>query len=269
MSKTIGVLGCGWLGLPLAKELIKSGYQVRGTSSSQTKLPILKESGIDPFQIILKPTEILGPIDDFLREMDLLIINVPPGMRGGSGESYIDKMTKLHSKIKDNGVSELIFVSSTSVYGNVDGPVDEGTALKPQTESAKHLVSSEKMFMADANLQTAIIRFGGLIGPDRHPVTMLSGKEELKNGNDVVNLIHRDDCIHMILTIVGNEWWNEIFNGVYPDHPKKSVYYSREAAKRGLKPPGYKDSIDESTGKIIESRNFLIKNQLFFTSIHS
>ena len=190
-------------------------------------------------------------------------------MRRGSAESYIEKMIQLHSKIKAAEVPKLLFISSTSVYGNAEGEVDENSPVTPVTNSAKHLVAAEKLFMDDDSLQTSILRFGGLIGPDRHPVTMLSGKEDLENGDDYVNLIHRDDCIHMITTILKNDWWNEIFNGVYPAHPKKSDYYVEEASKRGLKPPVYKGSSKLSKGKLIKSRNFLIKDQSLFTSIRS
>ena len=267
MNRTIGVIGCGWLGLPLAIELTKLGYSVRGSTSTQSKLAVLEANGITPFQILLRPSEIQGNIDDFLLKMEILIINVPPRMRRGSGESYIEKMRQLHSKIKADGVPKLLFVSSTSVYGKAEGEVDENSPVIPVTDSAKQLVAAEKLFMDDDALQTSILRYGGLIGPDRHPVTMLSGKKDLKNGNDYVNLIHRDDCIHMIKVILKNDWWNEIFNGVYPEHPKKSEYYAEEAAKRGLKPPVYKGSNETSKGKLIVSRNFLIKKQSFFTSI--
>ncbi len=151
----------------------------------------------------------------------------------------------------------------------MEGEVDERTSVQPLTQSAKHLVAVEEKFMSDVTLQTTVIRFGGLIGENRHPVNMLSGRQGLKNGNEAVNLIHRNDCIHMILTIIRNGWWNEIFNGVYPDHPKKVDYYTSEAQKRGLQPPGYIAPAGEVEGKIIKSRNFLINNQSFFTSIRS
>ena len=269
MSKTVGVIGCGWLGLPLAVELIKKGYTVRGTTSTPSKLSMLEEKGIRPFEIILQPDKIEGPIDELLSDLEILIINVPPRMRRGSSESYIDKMNELHSKIQAANVDKVIFVSSTSVYGNIEGDVDESTPVEPVTESAKHLLAAENLFMDDEVLKTSILRFGGLIGPDRHPVSMLSGKEDLSNGDDAVNLIHRDDCIHMIITILENEWWHEIFNGVYPDHPRKSEYYTKEAAIRGIKAPGYKGLKGQTEGKLIKSRNFLIKNQSFFTSIRS
>ena len=269
MSKLIGVLGCGWLGLPLALELKKKGFTVRGTTSTAAKMNSLKAEGIEPYQIVLRSKGIEGPIEEFLHQMDILIINVPPGMRRRGGDSYIGKMERLFDKIKTSDLSKVIFVSSTSVYGDAKGEVDENTPVRPLTESARHLAAVEEKFMGDASLQTSVIRFGGLIGENRHPVKMLSGRRDLKNGNDAVNLIHRNDCIYMIMTIIKNEWWNEIFNGVYPDHPKKVDYYTAEAEKRGLQPPGYIDPAGEVEGKMIKSKNFLIKKESFFTSIHS
>jgi nucleoside-diphosphate-sugar epimerase len=269
LSKTIGVLGCGWLGLPLALALIEEGYNVRGTSTTASKIDLLQHKGIGAYRIALYSDRIEGAVDDFLSGLDVLVINLPPGMRRDSAESYFDKMKLLHHHIKKNKLQNLVFVSSTSVYGNTQGIVTEETAVNPVTNSAIHLVKSEALFLDDGQLNTAVLRFGGLIGPQRHPVNFLSGRTGLKNGGDAVNLIHLDDCIHMIKSIITNEWWNEIFNGVYHDHPTKAEYYSREARARGLEIPHYESQEGETSGKIIESRNFLIKFQQFFTPIRS
>ena len=47
----ISILGCGWLGFPLAKALITKGFSVNGSTTSVEKLPILENSGISPFLI--------------------------------------------------------------------------------------------------------------------------------------------------------------------------------------------------------------------------
>ncbi|MDO1499384.1 hypothetical protein Q2T40_03905 [Winogradskyella maritima] len=73
-----------------------------------------------------------------------------------------------------SSVEKIVFVSSTSVYGEIHGEVDEDTPPNPSTESGKQLTEAEKIFKDVKNFETTIIRFGGLIGPDRHPVTMLS-----------------------------------------------------------------------------------------------
>ncbi len=269
MSNKIGVIGCGWLGLPLAKNLVDHNYEVHGSTTSEEKLPVLESAGIVPYQLVLKPNLILGEIQELLSKIDVLVINVPPRLRGGNSESYLEKMLRLHSEIKKSRVRRIVFVSSTSVYGAIEGEVTEKTPPKPSTESGKHLLASESLFTDDSDLLVTIIRFGGLIGPDRHPVTMLSKKASLSNGDDPVNLIHLDDCIFMIRTILEHNYWGEMFNGVYPLHPSKKEYYTQEALKRGLKPPQYTTEIQEKAGKVIRSRNFLYKSHGFHTSIVS
>ena len=269
MNNGIGVLGCGWLGFPLAQQLVKDSYEVHGSTTSIDKLEILEKVGIVPYEIALSEKGIKGNIEDFLSHIHTLIINVPPKLRGAHSESYIDKMEHLHSKVSESEVSKIIFVSSTSVYGGVEGEVTEATVPHPETESGKQLLASEQLFKNDPNLQTTIIRFGGLIGPDRHPVTLLSGRKELSNGEDPVNLIHLNDCIHMIGAILEQGYWDEIFNGVYPLHPTKKVYYTEEAKKRNLPLPKYAEHFQKQQGKVVLSKNFSDKNQKFHTSIQS
>ena len=37
-KKIIGILGCGWLGLPLAQQLVEDGHIVRGSTTQNSKL---------------------------------------------------------------------------------------------------------------------------------------------------------------------------------------------------------------------------------------
>ncbi|SHG73501.1 NAD(P)H-binding protein [Flagellimonas flava] len=269
MNRNIGVLGCGWLGLPLAKTLVEQSYFVKGTTTSLEKLPILEAEGITPFQISFSPVAIVGDISGFLADLDILIVNIPPRLRSGNQESYIDKMKLLYGAIKKSTISKVVFVSSTSVYGSVLGLVSEETVTNPTTASGIQLLQSEKLFSSDDDLETAIVRFGGLIGPKRHPATMLSGRKNLTNGDDPINLIHLDDCIHLISTIIRYGYWGEIFNGVFPSHPIKRDYYTKEAIKLGIKPPDYVDKKEQKRGKVIQSRSFLNKGHAFHTPIDS
>jgi hypothetical protein len=104
-----------------------------------------------------------------------------------------------------------------------------------------------------------IIRFGGLIGPGRHPVAQLSGRKELSGGNDPVNLIHRADCIRLLRDAVSEPNWTGLLNAVYPEHPPKAVYYTAEAEKRGLAAPEYRDEPANPAAKIVRSRSPKIK----------
>lgn len=267
--QNIGIIGCGWLGLPLAKSLVKDGYTVYGTTTVTDKIQSLETAGINAYIISLFEDRIEGDIHTFLSNLDILVINVPPRLRGEIKENFVKKMMLLHLQIKNTKCSKIIFASSTAVYGNTTGTVTEETPVSPNTESGKQLVLSENIFLNDSNLQTTVIRFGGLIGPTRHPITMLSGKKGLKNGNAPVNLIHLEDCISILKKCITQDWQNTIINAVHPEHPTKKEYYTKEALKRDIAPPEYV-TLDGQNSKIVVS-NFLlsVKNHHFNTSIFS
>ena len=267
MNKTIAVFGCGWLGLPLAKSLITHNWKVHGSTTSQEKLVPLAKEGISPFLIILSEDKITGNITEFLEGVEVLLINIPPKLRGSNTENYVKKMQLVHAAVQESGVRWVIFVSSTSVYGDVDGDVTEKTVPQPSTESGRQLLASENVFRNNRELQTTIIRFGGLIGQKRHPVTMLSGRKNLKNGNAPINLIHLNDCIQIILNILDKNWTNEMFNGVYPYHPSKQDYYTSKALKKGIQVPDY-DANSPKKSKVIHSYNLTnVKGFKFTTTL--
>jgi len=174
----------------------------------------------------------------------------------------------LYGAIKKSSVKHVIFASSTAVYGEAEGTVTEKTKPAPNTASGVQLLECENLFLNDVQIQTTIIRFGGLIGPKRHPITMLSGRENLKGGNAPINLIHLDDCIGIIKSLIEHNHWNAILNAVYPQHPTKEEYYTKEALKRGLTPPNYESESNKTYKLIVTSSPFLVNNYDFLTSIN-
>ncbi|MFK7814240.1 MAG: NAD-dependent epimerase/dehydratase family protein [Maribacter sp.] len=267
MNNNIGIIGCGWLGMPLAISFVNDGFEVHGSTTSKGKLIKLKKENIIPFHIALSEDKIDGDITVFLKDINILIVNVPPKLRSGNKENFVPKIRLLYQEVKKSEIEKVIFVSSTSVYGDVDGEVTEDTIPQPSTESGKQLLASENIFVNDKELQTTVIRFGGLIGPNRHPITMLSGRKNLTNGNAPINLIHLNDCIRIIKSILKYSWWNEVLNGVYPEHPSKQDYYTLEAKKRKMQVPDYKgDNLKK--GKYIHSKALLnVKKFKFTTSL--
>lgn len=176
-------------------------------------------------------------------------------------------MKLLIEPIKKNAVKKIIFVTSTSVYGNEQGKVTEKTRPIPTSESGKQLLESELLFQNQTDFKTTIVRFGGLIGPDRHPITMLSGKENLKNGNAPVNLIHLNDCVLILKQIIRENQWDETLNAVHPEHPTKEHYYTRTAIAKGLEPPKYGASISKNYKIIHSCSTFLTNIHADFTSL--
>lgn len=248
----ISVLGCGWLGLPLSKKFFESGFIVNGSTTTSEKLSQLEDVGIIPYIISLTEEEIIGPINEFLNDSEILIINIPPKLRSASSENFVAKMEKLIPFIEKSSVEKVLFISSTSVYGNQNEVITEETIPEPETESGKQLLHVEKLLQNNKHFETTILRFGGLIGEDRHPVKHLAGKENIENPLAPINLIHQKDCIGVISKIVDNDVWGEVFNAVAPFHPTRKEYYSQKAKEMNLPIPHFKEN-NFSTEKIINS----------------
>jgi nucleoside-diphosphate-sugar epimerase len=266
LNKAIGILGCGWLGTPLAENLLEREFQVLGTTTQSKKIPLLTSKGIKAFELCLTEDRITGDIHSFLANLTVLIINIPPKLRGPNPQNFTAKMKLLLNAIGSLKL-KVIFVSSTSVYGNVDGVITEDTPPNPVTQSGKQLLEVENLFRSAPNLETTVLRFGGLIGPDRHPINHLSGKKNLTNGDEIINLIHIKDCIRLITLILENNWWNITINGVCPYHPTKKEYYTQEALKRGLQIPVYSKNSSNIYQKFIKSKNFPYYNEGFYTTL--
>lgn len=235
--KKISILGCGWLGFPLAKKLIEKGNLVNGSTTSENKLSILKDAGINPFLVALESESVSETINDFLEESEILIIDIPPKLRANTDSSrklFVEKIETLIPFIEKSTIKKVLFVSSTSVYGDQNDLITEETNPNPETESGKQLLLVEAILQKNQNFETTILRFGGLIGEDRHPVKFLAGKENLENPDAPVNLIHQKDCIGIIEEIIFQSKWNEVFNAVAPFHPSREDYYTQKAKEQNL-----------------------------------
>jgi nucleoside-diphosphate-sugar epimerase len=267
----ISLLGCGWLGLPLAEALLANGFSVKGSTTSEGKLPVLKSSGINPFLIALDSKNISGAIEDLLNESKTLIIDIPPQLRGKNYDSstpnekvFVEKIKILIPYIEKSTIENVLFVSSTSVYGETKATITEKTTPKPDTQSGKQLLEVELLLKSNPNFKTTILRFGGLIGEDRNPTKFMAGKVNIENPKTPINFIHQEDCIGIILKIIATNSWNETYNGVSPYHPTRENYYTQKASELGLPLPQF-DHSKPSVGKLILSEK--IETVLGYTFI--
>ena len=264
----ISILGCGWLGLPLAKALIGNGFLVNGSTTSTDKLALLENAGITPFLIELGEMGINGNADQFLEESRILIINIPPKLRGNSTENFVSKIENFLPFIEKSGIKKVLFVSSTSVFSDEDKVVTEETLPNPNTESGKQLLQCEKLLQDNSHFETTILRFGGLIGEDRNPIHFLAGRSNIENPDAPINLIHQEDCIGIILKIIDRNCWGETFNAVAPFHPNREEYYSQKAKENKLELPIF-DYSKPSVGKTIlsDKLEFVLKYQFIKGSL--
>ena len=263
--KQISILGCGWLGLPLAVSLIEKGYLVKGSTTTLEKISQLNSVGINAHQIELSDTEIKGKIELFLHNSEILIIDIPPKLRSNSSENFVKKIQNLIPFIENSKIEKIIFISSTSVYSDDNSVVTEATKPNPETEGGKQLLEAENLLLSNSNFKTTVIRFGGLIGENRHPIHFLAGRKNIENPDAPINLIHQTDCIGIIESVIikglrqtqtDSRLCGETFNAVAPFHPKRKAFYTQKALELNLDLPEFEEG-KIAIGKIISSEKVM------------
>jgi nucleoside-diphosphate-sugar epimerase len=255
--ESISILGCGWLGKALGIALINEGHIVRGSTTRESRLPELQAEGIEPFLIQFDAEAHASSYGSFF-ESEILVISIPPRRKTGQAEKYHQQIADALNAAAAGRITRIIFISSTSVYPDHNRIVTESDA-----DPDSYLVAVENLVRNHSRFKSTVIRFGGLVGPDRHPGKFLAGKKDLPGGSNPVNMIHRDDCVAIIYTIIKQQVWNEVFNACTDFHPEKKDFYTRAAAELLLEPPQF--SSDEMPFKIVSSEK--LKQRTGYTFI--
>lgn len=246
---TISILGCGWYGKALAAALVNDGYHVKGSTTSPEKLAELADLGIEPLLVNFKAEKETYDPDFFA--CDVLIVSIPPRTRHGEGGDYPPKIQRIIEAAVRHDITKIIYISSTAIYGEICAEVTEADIPVPDTASGEILLQAENLFAKHAALKATIMRFGGLVGPGRHPGRFFAGKKDVPNGQAPVNLIHLDDCIRISQAIISQDKFGLTINSVAPHHPPKMKFYSRATAQAGLEAPKFIDEL--GAWKIINS----------------
>jgi nucleoside-diphosphate-sugar epimerase len=248
----IVVIGCGWLGLPLASRLVEEGNIVIGTTTTISKVESLKAAGIDGYCFKDQLSEELKLT---WQDCDWAIITIPPSKNLNYVSILKDILNALPSTCR------LVYTSSIGVYKNVNASLDETAELDEE-----HVVTqAENLFRNDAQHQSTILRLGGLIGDNRNPVIYLAGRTELPSASSPVNLIHLEDVIEAILIVLKEHVLGEIYNVVSPEHPTRKEFYTRLASDRGLVIPEF--AMDFTKGKLVDGS--LISKKTSFVYLRS
>lgn len=255
LKKSVSILGCGWLGLPLAKQFVNEGYTVKGSTTSPDKLDLLQAEGIKPYLFRLSDSELPA---DFL-QAEILVIAVPPGRTEQGRADYLKFFQKFSQLQLPPCLQHILFVSSTSVYGDCNAIVDEET-MPQSDEPAGQLIAAVEQLLAALPIPVCLLRCGGLIGPQRHPGRFFAGRSAIPNGMAPVNLIHLEDVL-AISSYAVQENLSGPLNAVAPSHPSRSEFYTRAALAAGLASPSFQEGLLQ--WKQVEPSRLLAANYQF------
>ena len=220
-----GIVGAGWLGLPLARALQAQGQSVAVTVSSLEKATRLRDGGIAAWPLLLAP-DMAGPLPFRCRD---LVICVPPSKT----EDYPASVARLCQLAREAGVGKVLFISATSVWAPGQG---EDEIPRPASARGERMRAAELAVQEGGFACAMVLRPAGLYGPDRHPGRFLAGKT-LAGGGQAVNLVHLDDVVAacQLMLAVGQD--GDAYNLSAPVHPRREQLYPFASRLLGPAPP--------------------------------
>lgn len=188
------LLGCGDIGIRVGTRLAAAGHHVTGVRRDVSALP----EQIDGLAADLAA--------DALPDLpaDLLVIALAPDQRDATGyrSTYVEAMHRgLEAVLSAGTPRRAVLVSSTSVYGDLEGDLDEETPLEPSTERARILLESEALFH-ELVPHGSVLRLSGLYGtPDNRLVRQVRAGESRDPGR-WTNRMHRDDAAAAVVHLL-------------------------------------------------------------------
>ena len=253
-QKIVSIIGCGWLGLPLAEQLQQNQCSVKGSTTSVEKVHLLRQKGINGYRLSLNP-EPNGNLTALL-QADTLLINIPP-KAGKFGAAYHPQQIQyLVDALRKSDVGHIIYVSSTSVYPEVNRAVTEDDVTTPNASAAPNLVEAEQLVQQLApERKVTVLRCAGLMGYDRIPGKYVAGRT-VDSGTVPVNYLHRNDAI-TILTILILQEITGVFNACAPEHPTREAIYRQSCADFGYELPTFVTPEKPVSYKVISSEKLI------------
>jgi nucleoside-diphosphate-sugar epimerase len=229
------IIGCGYIGLPLALQLQARGEAVTGWVRSETSAAEISSQGIARI--------VVGSVADesCWRGLDKKFDQVVHCASSGGGKADVYREVFLEGVRQMNRhqpQARRLFVSSTSVYGQTDGAwVDEQSPAEPSSETSRILREAEQEAL---DARAIVVRSAGIYGPGRAALF-----EKFKRGEAVIegdgtrwiNQIHQSDLIEAVAHLLGKGTSGEIYNVVDDEPVMLSDYYAWCSQELGLPLP--------------------------------
>ena len=202
-SNRICILGAGSLGIKLGLELASCGHSVVGIRRNPQHIPkpIIGVAGDlhNPSGLVSHWLKYLPPEGG-----ELCVILTPDGYTEAAYRKvFVEGLINLVESLKAANVRPAItFVSSTSVYGSLEGEVTEMSQPQPKTATSKVLLDAEN-WLLQQDFPLTRVRFAGIYGPSRtRLVDLVRAGEVTGIANMPTNRIHERDCAGLLRCVI-------------------------------------------------------------------
>ncbi len=232
------ITGCaGFIGSNLTDYLLINDFEVVGIDCFTDYYPRrLKESNL---------TDALGNQNFTFIEKDLLKINRYPeevdyvfhlaaqaGVRASWGDNFhiytknnIEATQRLLNFYKDIEIQKFVYSSSSSVYGDVNLPMNEESILKPVSPYGVSKLAGEHLsylYWKNYNVPTVSLRYFSVYGPRQRPDMAINKfSRAIFEGNEINvygdgkqtrDFTYVDDVVKANISAAESEFTGEIFN---------------------------------------------------------
>lgn len=265
----VTVIGCGHVGTALACSLSRAGHSVIGTTTTPARVDDLRRLGLRAEKVNVSDTDRLRAV---CRDRDTIYLTVAPKQRDEDyRDVYLAAVTNLLTAVRGTRAGNIIYTSSTRVYGQDDGGwVDECSPIEPTGAKGRILMETEQRLLegaAELGVSATVVRLCGIYGPGRD-VTGTVGRSsgtERDDGDKYINMIHIDDIVTTLAAFLDIRR-HGAFN-LSDDRPtSRRDFFDRVLMESGLPPIQWRKPAKPHLGKRI--RNDLIKKTLHLTLKH-
>jgi nucleoside-diphosphate-sugar epimerase len=225
------IAGCGDIGSRLGALLADRGWHSFGLRRRTELVP----APITPVAGDFTDPERLAGLPG---DLDTLVFVAAPMVRTLETyrKTYLEGPQHLIAALGEHAhrLRRVIFVSSTSVYGDCGGQwADERTAPKPQAFNGEIVLQSERLW-ARSGLPLTVVRLAGLYGPDR--LWMIRRVQEVgatcqDDPPLWTNRIHVEDAARMLAHIIELDAPQPLYLGV-DDEPASECAVMHWLAER-------------------------------------
>ncbi|WDI43329.1 SDR family oxidoreductase [Bremerella sp. P1] len=268
-SRSRMIIGCGYVGIPLAEAFHAAGDSVFPTTRSQERARQFEQQGYHPQIADVTNTDTLRSLPD----ADTVVFAV--GYDADSGASREDVYAEGLKNVLDHlpeSTRRLVFVSTTGVYGDADGQtVDEDTPCDPARPGGKAFLKAEQ-YLRDHSVwssRSVILRMAGIYGPKRIPrsADIQAGRPIPAPGGGALNLIHVDDAVQAIRLAADAESFSPLYIVSDGTPVDRRDYYKEVARLLGAPEPTFEEPDPDSPAAKRAGSDRKMSNQRLVTEL--
>lgn len=200
------VAGCGALGGDIALRLASTS-DVWGLRRTAAKIP----DGIHPVSADLLDRPALAAAVPDRPEIILYCLTPSSYDDEGYRNAYVDGLKNLLAVTDTSRLKRLLFISSTSVYGqDDDSEIDENNDASPRKFSGQRVFQGEQIAL-QSGFPATVLRLSGIYGPSRRRFleAVRAGAMNPASPGPYSNRIHEEDaaraCVHLINQALAGE----------------------------------------------------------------